>query len=228
MARRGWFAGCVTLVLLVGATAADVAARQPSTLRVYLARHGQTDGNLNAIAQGWTDSPLNATGRQQAAQLAERLQGVPLDAIYASTLSRSRETAQVVAASRTGVTVSSMPELREGNLGRFENLSITDPVFKSRPLGEERGPDDGEKPSELAARVKSAIDAIRAKHQSGNILMVIHSGTVGNILGHLLGLTVQEVGPVGMGNDELYLIEITQGVKPRLFKFIPQTSFLEL
>src|SRR5688572_8749580 len=58
------------------------AAQAPATLRVYLARHGQTDGNLKGIAQGWTDTPLNETGRQHATLLAERLRGVTLDGIY--------------------------------------------------------------------------------------------------------------------------------------------------
>ena len=64
----------------------DRLAQGKATLRVYLARHGQTDGNLKGIAQGWTDTPLNDTGLQQAATLAERLRGVELDAIYSSTL----------------------------------------------------------------------------------------------------------------------------------------------
>ena len=169
------------------------AAQAPATLRVYLARHGQTDGNLKGIAQGWTDTPLNETGRQHATQLAERLRGVTLDGIYSSTLSRSRETAQAVASTK-GMTVKSLPGIREVFLGRFENVALNDPIMKTRPRGDERGPDDGESGTQVAERVRAAIGEIRAAHVSGTILIVGHAGTNGYILQTLLNMTAKEMG----------------------------------
>jgi probable phosphoglycerate mutase len=218
----------VAALLVMSPAGTAVEAQQASTLRVYIARHGQTDGNLNRIAQGWTDTPLNETGRTHAALLAERLQSVQLDGVYSSTLSRSRETAQTVAATKKGVTVVSLPELREVNLGRFENVKLDDPLLKTRPLGEERGPDDGERPSEVSARIKTAVDTIRARHQSGTVLVVGHAGIVGNLLRHLMSLTPQDVQGVNMANDELYMVELPQGFPPRIFKLIPQGNFKEL
>jgi len=225
--RQMAVAACAALLVIASASS-SIQAQQVPTLRVYIARHGQTDGNLNRIAQGWTDTPLNETGRQHAALLAQRLQGVQLDGIYSSTLSRSRETAQTVAATKRGVTVVSLPELREVNLGRFENLKFDDPALKTRPLGEERGPEDGEKPSEVSARIKTAVDTIRAKYQSGTVLIVGHAGIVGNVMRHLMNLTPQDVAGISMANDELYMVELPQGFPPKVFKFIPQANFKEL
>src|SRR5882762_9486073 len=86
-------------------------AQAAGTLRLYIARHGETDWNLAHRLQGWTDRPLDDTGRRQAMELAESLKGVRLDAIYSSTLSRSRDTAQAVASG--SLTVKSLPGLRE-------------------------------------------------------------------------------------------------------------------
>lgn len=222
-------ARCAAILIALAGPVVYPAAQEPATLRVFLARHGQTDGNLNRRAQGWTDTPLNETGRTHAALLAERLAGVHLDAIYSSTLSRSRETAQAVAAGRT-VAVTSVPGLREIGLGRFEDLALDDPLLKQRPRGEERGPDDGESPNQVTARVSAAIADIRKTHPSGTILIVGHAGANGYVLRALLQMTAQQMGQVGVqDNDELYMIELPpQGFKPRVFKLIPEGKFNEL
>lgn len=218
----------VAILIVTFQPFASLIAQERATLRVYLARHGQTDGNLNRRAQGWTDTPLNETGRLQAALLAERLDGVRLDAIYSSTLSRSRATAETVAAGRN-VKVASLPGLREVGLGRFEDLSLDDPLLKGRPRGEERGPDDGESPGQVAARVNEAIATVRKSHSAGNILIVGHAGANGYVLRALLQMTAEQMGQVGVqDNDELYMIELTEGVKPRVFKLIPEGKFNEL
>lgn len=221
----------VSAALLVVATASfDLVAQDAATLRIYLARHGQTDGNANGIAQGWTDTPLNETGQQHAAMLADRLRGVRLDAIYSSTLLRSRTTAETVAAGR-GVKVNSLPGLREVGLGKWENISLKDPVWKTRPPADKRGPEDGETGAQVAERVRDAVSGILKSHTSGTILIVGHAGANGYILSELLGMTRQELAKQGQfvqNNDELYMVERTAGFPPRMFKFIPPGKFNEL
>lgn len=220
----------VAAVIAAVSLSAPAAGQQAATLQVYLARHGQTDGNLKGIAQGWTDTPLNETGRQHAAALAERLRGVRLDAIYSSTLQRSRTTAEAVAAGRP-MDVQSLSGLREVGLGRFENVALTDPIMKTRPTGENRGPDDGESPSQVTARVREAIEQIRKAHASGTILIVGHAGANAYVMRTLLDKTPEEMAKMGryvQDNDELYMIELTAGFEPRVFKFIPPGRFNEL
>ena len=203
--------------------AAGQAAADTGTLRIYLARHGQTDGNAQNIAQGFTDTPLNATGKQQAAQLAATLKGVQLDAIYSSTLSRSRETAQTVAAGRP---VTSLPDLREMNLGRFENRPIGDPEMRKRRGGPE-APEDGESGQQFYERVSGAIRGILDRHKSGTILIVGHGGANLQILRTLLS-TEPGTRMGTQSNDELYLIERSAGATPRVFKYFPMDKLGEL
>ena len=65
-------------------------------MRMYITRHGQTDWNINHRLQGRTDIPLNALGKAQAVTCGEALQGVGIELIITSPLSRAYETAEII------------------------------------------------------------------------------------------------------------------------------------
>src|SRR3954447_8012018 len=93
---------------------------------VLLARHGETNDNLEPLRfQGFTDTPLNETGRRQAQELAERVAGDGIRSLWASDLSRARETAEAVGA-RIGLSVRLDARLREGNRGEWEGHLFRD------------------------------------------------------------------------------------------------------
>jgi broad specificity phosphatase PhoE len=93
---------------------------------LFLARHGETDDNREPIrAQGFTDTPLNDTGRRQANELGERVGAMGFVSLWSSDLSRARETAEIVG-SRTGLTVRLDPRLREANRGDWEGRRFID------------------------------------------------------------------------------------------------------
>ena len=62
-------------------------------MKLYIARHGETDMNVAKIPQGWIDTELNSNGIQQAIEMAEHF-SIPLDAIFTSDLKRTTRTAQ--------------------------------------------------------------------------------------------------------------------------------------
>jgi probable phosphoglycerate mutase len=101
---------------------------------VLLARHGQTNDNLEPIrVQGFTNTPLNDTGRRQAAELGDRLVDVGIRSLYASDLSRAAETAEIVGA-RIGLTPTLDARLREANRGEWEGYRFID-VEQADPEG---------------------------------------------------------------------------------------------
>lgn len=67
---------------------------------LYLVRHGE---HLDA-EHGLEDGPLSPRGRRQAELLADRLSGVPLEAVWHSPLERAAETARAVAERLPSVT----------------------------------------------------------------------------------------------------------------------------
>ena len=88
-------------------------------IKLYLVRHGETDGNVQQWYQGSTDVPLNARGIAQAKCLSQFLKQVHFDGIYSSTLQRARLTAELVAKPH-GLQVHAYDELREINFGVWE------------------------------------------------------------------------------------------------------------
>jgi probable phosphoglycerate mutase len=213
---------CLLFALCFG-TFHRVSGQPSEVLHVYLARHGQTDWNLEHRLQGGTDIALNALGRRQAAQLAERMRGIRLDAVYASPLSRSRETAEIAHGS---VPLTIMAGLAERRLGKFEGLRTdqADPGAAQEYERRSQEPDDsldgGESVNQFFDRVRGAVTEIRARNPSGTILIVGHGVTNQMIVRALLGLSAPQARSFQQANDELYLIDVERGRPSRLWKLI--------
>ncbi len=223
----------ILILFLLGVLFVDhpVLGQSNGTLRIYLARHGETDWNAERRLQGQTDTPLNSKGRQQAAQLAEHLKGIHLDAVYSSTLSRSRDTAEIA---RGGVPLKSLAGLKERNHGKFEGkmLDGSDPAIE-REYRQRRGDpnddlDGGESLNQFYERVRTTFEEILRQHKSGAILIVGHAITNQMILRDVLGLTLKQSLSIRQANDELYLIEIDRGNPPRLWKLITAANLKDL
>jgi broad specificity phosphatase PhoE len=157
---------------------------------LLLARHGQTDDNLEPVrVQGFTDTPLNEVGRGQARDLAERIaaSGVRITSLWSSDLSRAAQTAQTVG-DRIGLQSRFEPRLREGNRGDWEGRLFID-IAREDPEGyaawlragaEFRFP-GGESLQEQSDRVWAALEEISA---SGPLpaLVVCHRGSIRTVL----------------------------------------------
>lgn len=97
-------------------------------MRLYLVRHGQTASNVG----GYLDTtvpgaPLNDLGLEQARLLVDSLDGLPLEAIYASTQQRAQQTAAPLAAHRR-LDVVVRSGLREISAGELEMRNDEDAV----------------------------------------------------------------------------------------------------
>jgi len=158
---------------------------------ILLARHGETDWNRDNRFQGHADPRLNALGRAQARELAERLAAEQIAAVFASPLRRARETAEIVAG-RLGLAVALVEALREVDVGSWSGLTA-DEIAERFPDGYGRwleyahGWDDGESYEELAERVVPALYALAERHEDEVILVVTHGGPIRAAHAHAAG-----------------------------------------
>jgi probable phosphoglycerate mutase len=150
---------------------------------ILLARHGETDWNLERRVQGHSDRPLNATGWQQAHALADELAREQLDAVYSSDLIRAYETARAVA-DRHGLAVTAIPDLREKDFGTWEGLTDIEIDQRFPDARAQNVWGDGETTLELKERVVGALQRIADTHPGGRVLVVSHGGPLRAVLRH--------------------------------------------
>lgn len=158
---------------------------------ILLARHGETDDNVPPLRfQGQRDTPLNDNGRAQARELAERVAAhePPIGSLWASDLSRARETAEIVG-ERIGLTPRLDARLREGWRGEWEGF-LFDEIAASDPerYAAWRNPDadvgfqfpGGETLAQQQERVLDALtDAAAGELPT---LLVCHGGSIRTML----------------------------------------------
>ena len=102
----------------------------PADLSVFLARHGQTAYNHEGRFQGQQQIPLDATGREQAQELAERATAYGFRALWTSPLLRARETADAVA-ERIGLEPKDDPRLMETDAGDWTDRWFADVIAEA-------------------------------------------------------------------------------------------------
>ena len=134
---------------------------------LYLVRHGETYDNERQIMQGQTPGELNPTGIRQAEALGRQLADVHFDAVVASDLWRSIQTARIVAEPH-GMEVVTTPLLRERDWGSFTGRYIPD------LQGIKPWPDDIESLQAMKDRAGQFLDFIRQTYPDQTVLAVGH------------------------------------------------------
>jgi broad specificity phosphatase PhoE len=155
---------------------------------LLLARHGETDWNLNHRWQGHTGPSLNEYGRQQALELAAKLHDI--GAIYSSDTIRARETAEIVGAC-LGLKVKTDRRLREVNFGEWEGLTRREineryaGAFSRWEALELAEPNGGESDAAMAERVLRALTDIAREYSDERVLIVTSGGPIRAVQAHL-------------------------------------------
>lgn len=187
---------------------------------LYLVRHGQTDYNRRRIVQGrGIDAPLDATGQQQADAVARRFEGVPLDAVYSSSLTRAVQTAERVAAPH-GLPVHRDADLDEMAWGALEGahpspeLTATFAQFYDR-WAEGRFEDrveGGESILDVQRRGVAGVERIVARHAEERVLVVTHGRFLRVLLATLLDeYRLEQMQTLHHANTGVNHLEVIEG-----------------
>jgi len=160
------------------------------TTTLYLARHGQTEWNVEHRFQGRLDSPLTELGVRQAEWLRDAMAGVNLDLAYASPSPRASRTARIVVGARE-MEIRECEAFMELNVGVWEGRT-QDEAKSLDPLAYDRfwkDPDEfrveeGETYAQAAERSVGKLEEILAAHAGSSILLVTHTVALKLIMAH--------------------------------------------
>jgi len=167
-------------------------AARPRPTVVLLVRHGHTPTTGKLLPGRAPGLHLSETGQAQARAVGERLAAVAkVDAIYASPLDRTKETAAAIAAAR-GMKVKLDKGLLEADIGEWTGLDFKTvrkaPEWKAvhqYPSGF-RFP-GGESFVEMQGRIVAALERLRAAHPGDTIVAVSHADLIKAAVAHALG-----------------------------------------
>ena len=181
-----------------------------------LIRHGMTDAVGIVMAGHAAGVQLNALGREQAATLPARLGAVPIAALYASPLERTRETAQSIADAR-GLHVQIEPRFIEVDFGawtgrRFADL-VSDPQWQlyNAVRGVTRPP-GGESLLDVQQRSVEAVLQLHERHAHEVVAVVSHADTLRAILQYFLGVPIDFVQRIELSPARISVLQLGDGI----------------
>lgn len=165
---------------------------QPGSTLLLLVRHGQTPTTGKLLPGRAAGLHLADAGREQAERVATRLAELKkIDAVYASPLERTRETAAPI-----GKVLKQKVNIHKGLLecdfGDWTGAQLSDLMKKPEWATVQRAPStfrfpNGESFTEMQTRMVSALDDIRARHPGGTVVCVSHADPIKAAVAHAMG-----------------------------------------
>ncbi|MFH0768437.1 MAG: histidine phosphatase family protein [Chloroflexota bacterium] len=160
---------------------------------IILARHGETEWNVEEMFRGRIDVELNETGIKQAGLLANYLSNVKIDAIYSSPLKRALRTAETIAKYHQ-LKVETVPGLVDLDFGKWQGLLRQEVQDKYEELYDEWADHPervklpgGESLDDVRNRAMAVVNEVIAKYE-GTAVIVSHRVVNKVLICALLGL----------------------------------------
>ncbi|MGH2729502.1 MAG: histidine phosphatase family protein, partial [Actinomycetota bacterium] len=179
--------------------------------KIILVRHGATEWNHTKRAQGQADIELNEAGHRQAISIAQELAHLEVDAVYASDLKRSLDTAERIAEAH-GLRVVTDPAFREIDQGEWEGLTVDE--IKKRwpdlwgPARHYNARPGGESPQEVRRRALDGVMRVVEAHADSTVVIVSHGGTIRWLSAEALGYDHRRSARIrGLGNGAAVSVE---------------------
>lgn len=161
-------------------------------MKITLVRHSEVIKEYQGKYNGHIDISLSQKGKEDAKELAKKLQNISFDKIYCSDLLRAKETLEAFHHTLTPIYTK---ELREKSWGRHEGKSfkeIQDEGIEYENFEQWTASLDGESFSNYKQRIQEYFYETIFKEDMQNILVVTHSGVIKTLLSITKNISIEE------------------------------------
>lgn len=165
----------------------------PPTL-IYLLRHTEPEEGSHGFYYGQIDVALSPRGLKQIEAVAQRLSGIPFNAVYSSDLQRAGLLADAIA-DPLELPVRRLEVFRERSLGMLQGLSDEQMRERHPDLYEKWFADrayfrvdGGENFEDLQNRVVPAVQTLVESFQGQRVALATHAGPIRVLLAEILGM----------------------------------------
>ena len=199
---------------------------EQNTTRLFMVRHGSTQLSTEDRFAGAVDVELSEEGKFQAAQLAERLADDSIAAVYCSPMTRTIQTATILAGPHN-ISLIQRDGLREIHHGHWEGMRRADveaqfpeeyAAWEEDPLT--FAPEGGEAGVNVIARALPIIREIVLEYRGQNVLVVSHKATLRLIISRLLGFDARGYRDrLDQSPASLNVLDFKDPVRARLMLF---------
>lgn len=174
-------------------TAAQLPVLPSGYCRFYIFRHGKSEGNLMNLLQGQKDYPLTPEGVAAAQETCSLLEGENFAEIFASDLSRARQTAEIIGSAKH-LAVKATYLLRDQTYGIYDGMEKTkfkeelkQKLAEHEALAVEEQINDrlapgAETDAEVLARLLNFLRFTALANSDKKVLVVSHSNVVRDLL----------------------------------------------
>lgn len=191
---------------------------------LYLARHGQTEFNVQGRIGG--DPPLTGKGREQARLLSEYMKDKQIDWVFTSTRLRSHETASPVLETHPQAKVMAMREFDEIWAGDCENMLYSEIREKRPDITAGRNADkygyaypNGESYAILQERVRRGLRRALFLAGDSSILIIGHQAINRILISLLLRQRTEDIPYMYIPQNQFFHIQLSASRK--MFERIP-------
>ncbi|SLJ96647.1 probable phosphoglycerate mutase [Arthrobacter sp. P2b] len=181
-------------------------------------RHGETPTTGRVLPGRTPGLYLSERGRVQAERVAERLAGLPVDAIHSSPLERACQTAEPSAVS-AGLAVHEDAGLIECDFGEWTGAALADLTGLPQWQAVQHSPSTfrfpgGESFTEMQARMVAALEVLRSAHPGGVVVCFSHADPIKAAVAHAMGTHLDLFQRIVISPGAVSAISYVEGQAP--------------